>query len=172
MRRFTSYFFVTCGLLYFTCAAFAQNEAASSTAACNFDEEKQLTVQYQQVTISPKKPIGAQVPFGKIWAPGGKPMTLFTNTPVQVGSKELPIGAYTLYLIPGSRQWTLVVSKSTDMSGAYNEQQDLVRVPMDSGELPNPETNMGVAFEHIAADRCNLRIDLDKSGHFATFQMK
>lgn len=172
MRHFTSYFVVTCGLLYFTFGAFAQSDGASGTSACNFDEEKQLTVQYQQVTINPKKPVGTQVPFGKVWAPGGKPMTLFTNTPVQVGSRELPIGAYTMYVIPGSKQWTLIVSKSTDVSGAYNEQQDLIRVPMDSGELPNPEANLNVAFEHVGTGRCNLRIDLDKLGHFATFQMK
>ena len=51
----------------------------------------------------------------------------------------LPIGAYTLFVIPNSKQWTLIVSKSTDTSGAYDPQQDLVRVPLDSGELPSPE---------------------------------
>jgi len=99
-------------------------------------------------------------------------MTLFINTPVQVGSRMLPIGAYTMFLIPNVKQWTLIVSKNTDMNGAYNEQDDLVRVPLGSGELPSPETSLTVAFEHVAADRCNLRVDLDKFGHFTGFQEK
>jgi len=172
MRRFTCYCFGFCILLYFTCAAFAQDNAASVTATCNFDEEKQLVVEYQPVNINPKKPVGSQVPFGRPWAPGGKPMTLFTNTPVQIGSRELAIGAYTMYVIPSSKQWTLIVSKSTDMSGAYKEQDDLVRVPMDSGELPNPQLDLQVSFGHVAPTQCNLRIDLDKYGHFTTFQEK
>jgi hypothetical protein len=43
---------------------------------------------------------------------------------------------------------------------------------MDSGELPNPETSLNVAFEHVSANRCNLRVDLDKYGHFTGFQEK
>jgi len=47
-----------------------------------------------------------------------------------------------------------------------------VRVPMDSGELPSPETSLSIAFEHTGPGQCNLRIDLDKFGHFVTFQQK
>ena len=46
-----------------------------------------------------------------------------------------------MFVIPGAKQWTLIVSKSTDMTGAYDEQKDLVRVPMESGELPSPEVD-------------------------------
>jgi hypothetical protein len=150
----------------------AQDNPNTATAICNFDEEKQLDVQYERVSFTLKKPLSTQIPFGKVWTPAGKPMTLFTNTPVQIGSRLLSVGAYTMFVIPGSKQWTLIVSKSTDTSGAYDEQQDLVRVPMETGELPNPQMDLGVAFAHIAADQCSLRFDLDKSGHFAVFQMK
>ncbi len=149
-----------------------ESSSATGTTTCNFDDEKQLVVQYQHVAVNLKKGVGTQVPFGKVWAPGGKPMTLFANTAVQVGSRNLGIGAYTLFVIPSSKQWTLIVSKSTDMTGAYDEKNDLVRVPMDSGELPNPEAELGVAFEHVAPGQCNLRLDLDKYGHFASFKLQ
>jgi hypothetical protein len=171
MRRFVS-FFVILTTLFLTHVAFAQSTVSSANATCNFDDEKQLAVEYQRVTLNPKKPIPGQVPFGKVWAPGGKPMTLFSNTPIEVGARNLPIGAYTMFVIPTSKQWSLIVSKSTDMSGAYDEQQDLVRVPMQSGELPSPELEFSVAFEHVAPDQCNIRLDLDKSGYFVTFQKR
>lgn len=148
-------------------ALWAQDDPAAATATCNFDDEKQLVVQYQRVPINVKKPLALQVPFGKVWSPGGKAMTLFTNTPVQIGAVTVPIGAYTLYVIPGARQWTLIVSKSTDVSGNYDEQQDLVRVPLESGELPSPESAFSLSFAHIAPQQCNIRMDLDKFGHFA-----
>lgn len=167
MHRVTSLFVVLLLSLFLACAALAQSDTSSATATCNYDQDKQLVVEYQHVTLNGKKP-----PFGKVWAPGGKPMTLFTNTPIQLGSRMLPIGAYTLFVIPNSKQWTLILSKSTDTSGAYDEKQDLVRVPMDSGELPNPEMEFGVSFAHIAPDQCSLRLDADKYGHFAVFQKR
>ena len=150
----------------------AQEDAAGASATCNFDEDKQVVIQYQHVPINLKKPIQVQVPFGKVWAPGGKAMTMFTNTPVQVGSRELPIGAYTLFVVPNSKQWTLIVSKSTDTSGAYDQAQDLVRVPMDNGELPSPEDSLNVSFAHVSPQQCNIRIDVEKFGHFAEFHQK
>jgi len=153
-------------------AAFAQNDPESATATCNFDQDKQLVVQYQPVTINLKKALASQVPLGKAWAPGNKPMTLFINTPVEVGSRMLPIGAYTMFVVPTAKQWMLIVSKSTDMSGAYDEKSDLVRVPMESGELPRPESTLAVSFGHVAPDQCNIRIDLDRFGHFSGFKEK
>jgi hypothetical protein len=170
---------VTSALLLLVCfitlsgiAARAQDDSSGASATCNFDEEKQLMVQYQHFPINLKKPLPIQVPFGKVWSPGGKAMALFTNTPIQIGSRTLPIGAYTLFVIPNSKQWTLVVSKSTDTSGAYDPQQDLVRVPLESGELPSPEGSLNVAFAHVAPQQCNIRIDLEKFGHFAEIHQR
>jgi hypothetical protein len=158
--------------LSFACPAFAQNAPSTSTATCNFDDEKQLVVEYLPVSVNLKKAVSTQIPFGKPWAPGGKPITLFTNTPLQVRSTKLPVGAYTMFVIPDGKQWTLIVSKSTEMTGAYDAQQDIVRVPMDSGELPSPESSLFVSFAHVAPGQCNLRVDLDKRGHFAEFMAK
>jgi len=159
-------------LIGFAGIAYAQDDPSGGTATCNFDEEKQLVVNYQHVAINLKKPLSLQVPSGKPWSPGGKPMTLFSNTPFQVASQNLEVGAYTLFVVPGAKEWTLVVSKSTDTTGAYDQTKDIVRVPMGSGELPSPEAALSVAFEHVGPGQCNLRIDLDKYGHFAGFQKR
>jgi len=149
----------------------AQNNIASETATCNFDADRQLATEYQPVPINPKKPLlGREIPAGKVWAPGGKPITLFTNSPVEIGGQKLTPGAYTMFVIPNAKQWTLIVSKSTDTSGKYDENMDLVRVPMDSGELPAPEPELKVSFGHIAPDQCNLRVDVASVGNWAVFK--
>jgi hypothetical protein len=171
MHRYVSsaLFFVS---LIFACAAFAQDDPMAASATCNFDQDRQLVVHYQRFSIDMKKALSAQVPFNKPWAPGGKPITFFTNGSVQIGPRVLGIGAYTLFVIPSSKHWTLVVSNSTDTSGAYDEKNDLVRVPMDAGELPSPGSDLVVTFAHVAPNECSLRIDLDKYGHFAVFQKR
>jgi Protein of unknown function (DUF2911) len=173
MQRFTPFLLVLLtSAAILPAAAFAQSSSAAERATCNFDDDKQLVVEYQPVTVNLKKSLAGQVPMGKVWAPGGKPMTLFTNTPVEIGSRVLPVGAYTMFVLPNAKQWTLVVSKSTDMSGAYDEKSDLARVNMDSGELPNPEPTLNISFAHVGPAQCNIRVDLDKYGHFTGFQVK
>ena len=151
--------------------AFAQD--ATSTATCNFDQDKQLAVEYHRFTVNPKKfSFGRDVPYDKIWAPGKKPLTLFTNFPIDVGGTQLAAGAYTMFLIPARKQWTLVISKSSDTSGAYNQQDDLARIPMESGELPSPESNFSVYFGHVAPNECSMRVTLANLGTWVVFQEK
>jgi Protein of unknown function (DUF2911) len=176
MRRLTSYFvsyFVATAFLFCTCAILAQDKASLETATCNFDADKQLAAEYRPISINPKKPLfGHEIPAGKVWAPGGKPITLFTNTPVEIGGANLAIGAYTLFVIPNTKQWTLIVSRNTDTSGKYDESMDLVRVPMESGELPAPEKEFKVSFGHVAPGQCNMRLDIATVGNWAVFKQR
>src|SRR5271166_3301892 len=170
MRRLTSYFVLT-AFLFLACAAFAQENTSTATATCNFDTDKQLAAEYQRISVNPRKPLfGRDIPSGKVWAPGGRPMTLFTNTPVEIGGANLAVGAYTMYVIPTTKQWTLIISKNTDTSGKYDEKMDLVRVPMESGELPAAETQLRVSFAHVAPDQCSLRLDIATMGNAAIFK--
>ena len=115
---------------------------------------------------------GQEIPYNKVWAPGGKPLTLFLNSPITVGGKELAMGAYTMFVIPSEKQWTLIVSKNTDTSGRYDEREDLFRVPMEYGELSAPENEFSIYFAHVAPDQCSMRLDLGSSRAWVIFQEK
>ncbi len=154
-------------------AGTALAEEKTATATCNFNRAQQLAVRYRQVVVGAKKKVlGKMIPYGQVWAPGGKPMTMFTNTPVSVGAKDVPTGAFTLFVIPDEKNWTLVISKSTDTSGKYDEHQDLARVPMQVGSLSSPEPQFSVYFAHVAPDQCNMRLDLQKARAFIPFKVK
>jgi hypothetical protein len=77
-----------------------------------------------------------------------------------------------MFVIPAAKQWTLIISKNLDISGKYNEAMDLVRVPMESGELPAPQSQLSVAFAHVAPDQCSLRLEVATVGTDVTFQRK
>ena len=171
MRRAFRHCHLCWVILLLAPALYAQGTTSQATATCNFNASKQLAVEYQRVTVNTKKPVfGKEIPYDKVWAPGGKPMTLFLNSPVIAGKKTLPAGAYTMFVIPNEDKWTLVISKSTDTSGKYDEQQDFARVPMQYGELPSPEDEFSVYFAHVAPKECSMRLDLAKSRAWIVFQ--
>jgi len=145
--------------------AFSQ-QPASSTAACTFADGKQLSVQYEKSASVQKVDLAE----GKLWMPGAKPMVLFTQADLDVGTSQIPVGAYSLYLIPGKGHWTLVINKNVN-KGEYDQQQDLLRLPMDVGQLSSPE-QFSLFFAHMAPKQCNLRIYDNKTGAWAEFHEK
>ena len=146
--------------------AFAQSQQARS-AACNFQDGNQISVRYQSVPAGVGK-----LAEGKIWSPGNVPMFLFTSVPLKVENFEIPVGAYSLYLIPDKQQWTLVLNKNVAENGSYNEREDLLRAPMDIGTLSRPEANVSLYFGHVAPKQCNMRVYYGKTGSWIEFREK
>ena len=144
----------------------AQNDAVpqESMAYCTFEDNSQLTVRYKKVELG-KKASGP--PNGKIWSPGDVPMLLFTETPILVGTTELNVGAYSVYTIPEKDRWTLIINKNVAANSPYDQQQDVVRVPMSIGKLSRPVTETQVSVGHIGQKLCILRVDVGSTGAWA-----
>lgn len=138
----------------------------SSTTTCNLDDGRQIYIRYNPVASNKEK-----VAIGKPWSPGGAPMTLFTEAQLSLGTSMIPIGAYTVYPIPGKDHWTLAVNKNVNASIAYDEKQDLARTAMETAQIPQPSDALEVAFAHVGP-RCTLRIYFGKSASFADFTAK
>ncbi len=131
--------------------------ANSSSAVCTFADEKQMSVRY-----NPAKVGKDEAPNGKIWVPGNFPMDLFTETALTLNNVDIPTGAYRLYFLPGKETWTMIISRNVSPSTAYDEKDDLVRAPMQSGKLPQAEPAISVYFGHIAPKTCDMRLDVGK----------
>jgi hypothetical protein len=159
-------------------ACFSLGQAASDSdsrrASCDIDDGKELAVNYPHFAFATKdkKNLNDKLAYGKVWKPGNQALTLFTNTPVNIAGTTLATGAYTLYLIPERKQWTLVVSKNTDLAATYDPSKDVVRAPMQVGILTQPSLDLGVYFEHSGRQECTLRVDIAETGAWVPFQQK
>ena len=142
--------------LFLTCAAIAlpaNGNPQLAQASCTFDDGKQISVRY-----NPAPESGKSLPLGKVWAPGGSPMFLFTSATLLVGNSEIPVGAYSVYAIPEKRDWTLIINRDVNSGAGYKESQDIARAPMQVGELPQSQQQTSIYFGHSAPKQCNMRI--------------
>jgi Protein of unknown function (DUF2911) len=160
--------FVVAVLFLLTLAAvcLAQQSEPSSTASCYLDDGRQVYIRYNAVSTKTDK-----APNGKPWAPGGAPMTLFTEAQLTFAGSTIPIGAYTVYPIPGKDKWTLVVNKNVAARSAYDEKQDIARAAIETEQVSQPSDALEVAFAHVGS-RCTLRIYYGKTASFADFIAK
>ena len=63
---------------------------------------------------------GGMIPFGKVWRTGANEATEITVThDIKMAGKRLPAGTYTLFTIPYSDRWTIIVNSVLGQWGAY-----------------------------------------------------
>ncbi len=76
---------------------------------------------------------GELVEYGKVWRLGANEATEieFFKT-VRINDKKVKKGRYTLYCIPYTDKWTLIINKETDTWGSfkYDEKRDLLRMDL------------------------------------------
>src|ERR1700739_3197329 len=148
--------------------AAAQNDPRSTpTASCSFQDGKQIKVPYSKETFR-----GRDLPSGKVWTPGGQPMLLFTQAPLVAGNTDIPMGAYSMYIVREKDDWTLVVNKNVSAGNKYDKGLDVVRTGMLKGQLSEPQKEFTVFFGHTEPKQCNMRIYYGKNGTWAEFQEK
>ena len=119
-----------------------------------------MRVEYGRPFAKGRKVFGELVPWGKVWRTGANEATsLTTDVDVTLGSVPLPKGSYTLYTLPGEKEWLLLVNRQTGQWGTeYDPKLDLARIPMKSATRPDLLEAMTISFLPEDAFRGTLRI--------------
>jgi hypothetical protein len=105
--------------------------------------------------------VGKEVaPFGSEWRTGAdEATTLKTDKPLKFGTLAVPAGTYTLYTLPGDKQWQLIVSKATGQWGIpYPAGKDLGRVPMTVGKPAAAAEQLTISIQDTAGG-ATLHVD-------------
>ncbi|MBP9144877.1 MAG: DUF2911 domain-containing protein [Thermoanaerobaculia bacterium] len=92
---------------------------------------------------------GVAVPYGKLWRTGAnEPTTLHLDHVLRVGDLVLAAGSYSIYTIPGERDWTVIFNRSTQQWGlesAYTDEvaeQEVGRMLVRARTLDTPLENL------------------------------
>lgn len=89
-------------------------------------------------------------PIDKVWRTGANEAPEITfYSDVLFGGKKVSAGTYTLFTIPNSENWTVILSKQKNIWGSYfyDEAQDVIRV---TGNVSNSDETIeafSIAFE-------------------------
>ncbi len=146
----------------------AAQEANDNTgsAYCSFRDGKQISARYTRVSSK------ENAPTGKVWAPGGTALTLFTETETTLGGATVPVGGFTMYLIPGKKEWTLIVSRNTNVTAPYDPKQDVARAAMQIGTMSQAEPELNVTFGHTGPKACEINVDWGTTKAWVEFLQK
>jgi hypothetical protein len=145
--------------LALSASAVAQN---TQNTYCEFEDGNEVNIQYSPV-------VKEQPRNGRVWGPG---ITLYVQTSLTLGGSSIGLGAYSIFLIPDRKNWTLIVNKNVTAGAAYNSTDDVARAPMEVGELPQAVTTLQLSFGHMGPKKCSLQVYYQKTGAFTDFMEK
>jgi hypothetical protein len=165
-KRIACFLALLLGIALLTHSALAQQDKSKrpsppASASCKFAEGKTITVDYSSPRMNGRKIYGELVPLGKVWRAGANEATTFvTTTDLTVGGKAVPAGSYTMFTVPNTDKWTLIISKKTGEWGIPypGEADDFARMDMKVSKLPSAVENFTIAFDH-AGGTCTMRLD-------------
>jgi hypothetical protein len=125
-----------------------------------------IELSYSRPGVKSRKVFGDLVPYGKVWRTGANQATTLTfGDSVIIGGTQIPPGKYGLLTIPGSDEWTIIITKQLDVTNpsAYKADQDIVRVQVRRQEFPFPVETFSILFSDITPTSCDLAIIWDKT---------
>jgi hypothetical protein len=76
----------------------------------------EITVTYDRPVARGRELFGGIVPYGEIWNPGANDATKITlSRDITINGDRLEAGAYSIWAIPGEREWTVIFSRAADV---------------------------------------------------------
>ncbi len=104
---------------------------------------------YSRPAVNGRTIFGGLVPFGKIWRTGANQSTeLNLLRDITIGGDTLRAGNYTIYTIPGEKEWTIIINSALYTWGAYDydESKDVFRFRVPAKQTEKLHEHFGIAF--------------------------
>ncbi|KQS33543.1 DUF2911 domain-containing protein [Dyadobacter sp. Leaf189] len=129
--------------LFFSLVAFTWASAQSPRVTA---EGKNVSVAYGQPSKKGRVLFGKEgseslEKYDKIWRTGANASTEITfKKDGKFGGKDVKAGTYSLFTIPGEKQWTVILNSVLGQSGAYeyekNKEKDVLKVSVPAKKYP------------------------------------
>ena len=118
-----------------------------------------VTLDYGRPSMRGRRIFGALEPFGRVWRTGANASTKITfSDHLRFAGVDVPSGTFALYTIPGREEWTVILSRNTELWGAggYDPAQDVLRVQVPVLALVEPQETLSIDFEAFHANGADL----------------
>ncbi|KQS31380.1 DUF2911 domain-containing protein [Dyadobacter sp. Leaf189] len=131
------------------------------------DGEKALVkVSYSRPALKGREVFGKLEAYGKVWRTGADEATeIKFYQDATFGGKKVKAGTYSLFTIPGEKEWTVILSSDLDYWGAYKykEANDVLRVTAAPKPAAAPIENFSIVFEKVSDTSAKMFMGWDKT---------
>jgi hypothetical protein len=109
---------------------------------------------------------GKLIPYGEVWRTGANEATeIKFYKDIEFGGKKVKAGTYSLFSIPGEKEWTIILNTDLDYWGSYsyNPKNDVIRVPAAASKLNNAVEYFSIQFEGKGENQAVMKLAWDQT---------
>lgn len=118
--------FIAIGIANAQISVPAQSPAATLKQTIGLTD---ITIEYSRPSMRDRDLFENLTPIGKVWRTGANLSTKITfSNDIQLEGKRIPAGTYSLYSIPGEKEWVVIINKKVSWGTQYDESEDLERI--------------------------------------------
>jgi hypothetical protein len=120
-----------------------------------------VELSYSRPVVRGRKIFGDLVPFGQVWRTGANQATTLTfSDEVIIGGTKVPAGKYGFLTIPDKTEWTLIITKQTDVNNPalYKQENDVVRVKAKPVMLSTPVESLTIQFSNVKSTGADIQL--------------
>jgi len=133
-----------------------------------------VTVDYFRPGVKERVIWGDLVPYDEMWRTGANRATLVSfDTDVMVAGKEVKKGTYSLFTIPTTGDWTVILNTNAELwgTGGYEKEKDVLRITVTPASAPFTERMM-FYFDDLKDDAAALVLQWEKLKLMIPIQVK
>lgn len=113
-------------------------------------EGTNVKVAYSQPSKNGRVIFGGLVPYGQVWRTGANEATEITfDKDGSFGGKPVKAGTYTLWTIPGEKQWSVILNSDTKFWGTQydkHKDKDVLKVEVPSKAISDEVEKFTIRF--------------------------
>lgn len=130
------------------------------------DEKAVVRVIYSRPQKKGREIFGSQVKYGKVWRTGANEAAeIKFYQDVTIVGKKVSAGTYSLFTIPGEKEWTIIINSDLDYWGAYSykEQNDVLRTTVKSKKMEGSVEAFTIQFDTGGNKQAVMKLAWDQT---------
>ena len=133
-----------------------------------------IAIDYYAPSAHGRKIMGGLVPYGVVWCTGANWATkITTQADLKIGDLNVPKGSYSIWTLPGEKEWTLILNKETGQFHLnYDSSQDFGRTRMTLKVLDDPVETFRIELRSGAGNQGTLALLWEKTEASIPFTVK
>ena len=144
---------------------FAQIKAPAASPAATISQEvgfSNITIEYNRPQLKGRDMFANLTRVGEVWRTGANMSTRLTITEdISIEGKPVAAGKYSIYSIPGKKDWTIIINNKIQWGTIYNQEDDYLRFTVPTQKNSQKSESFAFYFDDVTEETATLGFKWD-----------